>query len=68
MSQEVTLHAQAEPRVAVTYTSGLLRGLRELAKQGVDAGGIDANVCFIIASSLDSAVALMDSIERSALP
>lgn len=61
---------QVRPEVSAvdvtTHTGGLLRGLRELAQQGVERGGMDANACFVFVSSLDAAVALVDTIERRA--
>jgi hypothetical protein len=68
MSAAGVFQVRAEVPVAevVTHAGGLLRGLRELAMQGVERGGMDANACFVFVSSLEVAVALVDTIERRA--
>ncbi|WP_426287522.1 hypothetical protein [Luteibacter sp. E-22] len=65
MTNPTVVHIRqgATPAASLDHAACLLRGLRAMAGQGVEAGGMDADTCYVLGSTLDALIAVVGELD-----
>jgi hypothetical protein len=52
------------PVAPIDHAACLLRGLRQMAEQGVEAGGMDADTCYVVGATMDALIAIVRGLDE----